>query len=99
MLQISALIFGLASWGLLIYVIIKKQKLSKQKAGMFQTISWLFCAVSVYIPSLCQYLEFKTNDYSSVIDCVSTYHLASAAVLAVTFVLYIITVMTARNKS
>ena len=98
MLQILALLLGLASWGLLIYVVIKKQKLSKQKMGVFQTISWLFCAVSIYIPSLCQHLEFKANDYDSVIDCASTYHLASATVLVVTFVLYIITVTISKNE-
>lgn len=98
MLQILALLLGLAAWGVLIYTIIKKQKISRQKKGFLHTVSWIFCSVSIYIPSLCQNLEFKEKDYDSVIDCVSTYHLASVVVLVMTFILYIISVIISRNE-
>lgn len=98
MLQILALILGLSSWGLLIYRIIANKKFDRAKVFKFQSISWVVCAVALYIPSLAQFLEFKENDISAILDCVSAYHMASFILLFVSLVLSIISVLMIKKE-
>lgn len=97
MLQILALLLGFLSWGTLVLSIAKRKK--NTAAEMYRScfLAWLFCAAGLYIPSLCQFLEFKAADFASVIDCASTYHLASVGLLLVTFCLTILTLLLHRK--
>ena len=90
MLQLLALLFGLCSWGILFLAIRKRKK--------WYSLSWFCCAIALYIPSLCQFLEFRVKDYASVIDCAATYHLLSAILLFGNLILTIIAFITGMKK-
>lgn len=90
MLQIFALLAGLIAWGILIVSIAKNNAFTRERMLGFRFVSWLCCAVSLYIPSLSQFLECRARDYDGVLDCVSTYHLLSVILLAVNVVLTVI---------
>lgn len=97
MIPILALVAGITSWILLDICIVKGKTLTNEKFYRLQSISWMFCAISLYIPSLCQYMELRVKDYDSIIDCTATYHLASAVVLIVTLTLTIISILLKRK--
>lgn len=84
MIELTALILGLFSWFLLLYCIFKRKHFSQLKIANFQTVSLLLCAIALYLPSLSQQLEFMSNDYDGIIDCVSFFHFASLILLLVT---------------
>lgn len=90
MIELAALVLGLVSWVLLLYCIFRHKHLDRLKIFKFQALSWALCSVALYIPSLSQQLEFARDDYDGIIDCVSTFHLASLSLLAVTLVLSVI---------
>lgn len=92
MLQILALILGLCSWGILIWGIIKREKYTKNDMYELYFRSWFCCAGALYIPSLCQFFEFKTEDYDGLIDCTVTYHLLSTILLFITIILTILSI-------
>ena len=92
MLQILDLLLGLLAWSFLIVAIAKNKTFTQERLLGLRFVSWLCCAIALYIPSLCQYLEFRVKDYDSVIDCASTYHLASAVLLIINIVLTVISV-------
>ncbi|MCI5843082.1 MAG: hypothetical protein MR004_05460 [Clostridiales bacterium] len=98
MLQILALLLGLCAWITLIYSIIERKKHTNERTYALRFLSWCFCAIALYIPSLCQFLEFKADDFDSVIDCAATYHLLSAALLLVTVILTIISMLSKKSK-
>lgn len=98
MLQILALLLGFLSWGILVFSIAKRKKNTTAKMYRSCFLSWLFCAAGLYIPSLCQFLEFKADDHASIIDCASTYHLASAGLLLVTFFLTVLSLLLHSKK-
>ncbi len=96
MLQIFALLCGLCAWTMGICSIVR-QKGGKERADRLRGWSWFFCAVALYIPALCQFLEFQTNDLAGIIDCVSAYHLLSAILLAVNAILTVISVVSQKK--
>lgn len=98
MLQILALLLGFGAWGILVVAIAKTKVFTKERLLRLRFVSWFCCAVALYIPSLCQYLEFRVKDYDSVIDCASTYHLLSAALLIVNIVLTVISIALQSKK-
>lgn len=98
MLQTVALILGFFSWALLGYRIVANKKLDRSKVFKVQSISWTLCAVALYIPSLAQFLEFKENDISAMLDCVSAYHLASFVLLLVNLILSVISVLMIKRE-
>lgn len=98
MLQVVALILGVFSWALLVYRIVANKKLDRSKIFKVQSISWALCAVALYIPSLAQFLEFKENDISAMLDCVSAYHSASFVLLLVNFILSVISVLMIKKR-
>ena len=98
MLQILDLLLGLLAWGILIVSIAKNKTFTRERMIGLCFASWLCCAIALYIPSLCQYLEFRVKDYDSVIDCVSTYHLLSAVLLTVNIVLTVVSIVLQSRK-
>lgn len=98
MLQILALLLGFLAWGILIIAIVKSKAFAKERLLGLRFVSWLCCAIALYIPSLCQYLEFRAKDYDSVIDCASTYHLLSAVLLIFNIVLTVISIVLQNKK-
>ena len=90
MLQVIDLLFGILAWGILIISIVKNKAFTKERILGLQSISWICCAIALYIPSLCHYLEYRVKDYDSVIDCVSTYHFLSVVLLGANIVLTVI---------
>ena len=99
MLQISALLMGFVAWGVLIVSIMKNKTFTQERKLGLYSVSWVCCAIALYIPSLCQHLEFKAKDYSGVIDCASTYHLLSAVLLVVNLLLTMISVLLQRRNN
>ena len=98
MLQILTLLLGFLAWGILVVAIVKTKAFTKERLLGLRFVSWLCCAIALYIPSLCQYLEFRVKDYDSVIDCASTYHLLSAILLIVNIVLMLISIALQNKK-
>ena len=98
MFQIFALPAGLIAWGILIVSIAKNNAFTRERMLGFRFVSWLCCAVSLYIPSLSQFLEFRARDYDGVLDCVSTYHLLGALLLGGNLVLTGISVVLQNRK-
>lgn len=98
MLQIVDLLLGFFAWGVLIVAIVKSKAFTKERLYELRFVSWLCCAIALYIPSICQYLEFRMKDYDSVIDCVSTYHLLSIVLLIVNMVLTVISIALQSKK-
>lgn len=98
MLQIIALLLGLISWGLMICSIIRRKKITKENRYVLYVLSWIFCAITTYMPSLCLYIEREAEDYSAVIDTVGGYYFAATIALAVTAGLTIISVLLNRKK-
>ena len=92
MLQILDLLLGLLAWSFLIVAIVKNKTFTQERLLGLRFVSWICCAIALYIPSLCQYLEFRVKDYDSVIDCASTYHFLSAVLLIVNSVLTVISI-------
>lgn len=97
-LQLVSLFLGLMSWILLLYCIIRCKKIDNSRIIKFELLSWIVCAISIYTPWLSQYLELRTGDYDSLIDCTSTYHLATAGLLIVSVILTFILTLLSRNK-
>lgn len=98
MIELVALFMGLISWILLLYCIFKHRHFSRLKTTKFQAVSWSLCSVALYFPSLSQQLEFLSKDYDGIIDCVSTFHLASLLLLLVTFILSITLLFLSRKS-
>ena len=98
MLQILDLLLGFLAWGILIVLIVKSKSFTQERILGLYSISWICCAIALYIPSLCQHLEFKAKDYDSVIDCASTYHLLSAILLVGNIVLTMISIILQLRK-
>ncbi|MCD7858602.1 MAG: hypothetical protein LUH51_00300 [Firmicutes bacterium] len=90
MLELLALLLGLASWCLPILCLLRRKHISHPKISALQSGSLVLCAIALYIPSLSQYLEVLEKDYSAMIDCATAFHLASAVLLAVTLALNLI---------
>ena len=98
MLQIMALLFGLASWTILLFSIAKRKQRSKSNLYQMYLVSWMLCTFSIYIPLLCQYASYAKRDYDSVIDCTSTYFLAASVLLGVSLMLTVISLLLSRDK-
>ena len=64
MLQILALLLGFGAWGILVVAIAKTKVFTKERLLRLRFVSWFCCAVALYIPSLCQYLEFRVASQS-----------------------------------
>ena len=98
MLQMLDLLLVFLAWGFLVVAIVKNNSFTKERLLRLRFVSWLCCAIALYIPSLCQYLEFRVKDYDSVIDCASTYHFLSAVLLIVNIVLNVISIVLQGKK-
>lgn len=99
MLQLIALFLGLGSWALLLFCIFARKSNNSKRRCQCRILSLLLCNVALYLPYLSQHLEFKSKDYDSLIDCVSTYHLSAFALLIVNLFLNVILAVMNRKRN
>ena len=67
MLELLALLLGLASWCLPILCLLRRKHISRPKISALQSGNLALCAIALYIPSLSQYLGVLEKDYSAMI--------------------------------
>lgn len=81
MLQITALILGIIAiiFPFIPILVIKNSIRTNHKT--FSVLSFLLCAITLYLPMIDMRHWALTNDISSFIDCAPTYHLAEIVLL------------------
>lgn len=98
MLHIIILLLGVASWGLLLWCMIRRKKYDKLKKARLQIAAWICCGVCLYFPTLCMFDAAQHKQVDILYDCTRAYHLGSVVLLSVCILLSVILAIVDRKQ-
>ncbi len=99
LLNPASLLLGLIAWILPIVNIINHKKLNNKNWATLSMISMSACAVSIYFQILYNNHLVNINDWTAIMDTIGSSVFLSSALLVVTIILNIITLLMYRNKT
>lgn len=99
LLNPASLLLGLIAWILPIINIINHKKLNNKNWATLSVTSMSACAISIYFQILYNNHLVNINDWTAIMDTIGSSVFLSSALLVVTIILNIITLLMYRNKT